>query len=107
MNTVKRFQRKIEDFTCMNCSSEVIGDGYTNHCPACLCSRHVDIFPGDRLEECGGLMPVTSYNQGKKKIILTHTCKTCAEKSNDHFREGVDNFDALLKIITIINNKNS
>ena len=51
-----RFTRVVEDFTCGQCGAAVTGDGYTNHCPLCLWSRHVDINPGDRAAECGGLM---------------------------------------------------
>ena len=53
---MKRFNRRIEDFTCEHCGTEVHGNGYTNHCPNCLWSKHVDINPGDRAADCGGLM---------------------------------------------------
>jgi len=42
------FTRNIENFTCERCGAAVEGNGFTNHCPACLCSKHVDINPGDR-----------------------------------------------------------
>lgn len=38
----KNFTRVIEDFICENCGTEVKGNGYTNHCPKCLWSKHVD-----------------------------------------------------------------
>ena len=50
------FQRRIENFVCENCGYEVAGTGYTNHCPKCLWSKHVDIHPGDRSAACGGMM---------------------------------------------------
>ena len=40
-----KFKRKKENFVCENCGAEVKGDGFTNHCPKCLYSKHVDIFP--------------------------------------------------------------
>ena len=49
------FIRKTEDFICEHCGREVRGNGYTNHCPYCLWSKHVDINPGDRAAGCGGL----------------------------------------------------
>ena len=55
-SVMRKFQRKKEDFICENCNKKVKGDGYTNHCPACLWSKHVDINPGDRLAECKGMM---------------------------------------------------
>ena len=103
MNSVKKFQRKKEDFVCEQCQTAVTGDGYSNHCPECLTSKHVDIFPGDRLEACHGLMPVTAIEQGKQKIILVHSCTKCKETSRDHYREGVDNFDTMLEITKKIN----
>ncbi|MEK7158524.1 MAG: RNHCP domain-containing protein, partial [Patescibacteria group bacterium] len=44
----RTFQRRVEDFTCESCGAQVTGDGYTNHCPQCLVSKHVDVYPGDR-----------------------------------------------------------
>lgn len=79
---MKRFQKRVEDFTCTHCGREVSGDGYTNHCPACLQSRHVDINPGDRQSACGGLMePVRLEGSGDFSIV--HRCGVCgAEKRN-------------------------
>jgi hypothetical protein len=44
----RNFQRCKEDFRCGHCGHLERGDGYTNHCTACLWSAHVDIQPGDR-----------------------------------------------------------
>ena len=63
---MKQFNRKKENFVCENCGEKVEGNGYTNHCPNCLWSKHVDINPGDRQEECKGLMvPVDLEKQGQ------------------------------------------
>ena len=53
--------RELENtgFICQNCGKEVLPltDGsYRNHCPFCLYSLHVDIIPGDRASDCGGIM---------------------------------------------------
>jgi hypothetical protein len=73
----KRFARTLEDFVCANCRASVAGDGYTNHCPKCLWSRHVDVNPGDRAEECGGKMrPVRVEDKGGKRTLL-HVCEKC------------------------------
>ena len=49
-----------ESFTCRNCGYPVVpagaGSDHRNHCPNCLCSVHLDIEPGDRESDCGGLM---------------------------------------------------
>ncbi len=76
----KRFQRKIEDFTCENCGTSVKGDGYTNHCPECFWSKHVDINPGDRLNSCRGLMkPVDMYFKNQVWHLI-HECQKCRTK---------------------------
>ncbi len=77
------FIRKKENFICGNCGIQVTGDGYTNHCPKCLWSKHVDINPGDRAADCGGIMrPIgTESKNGEWRII--HKCEKCGyEKAN-------------------------
>ncbi|MEX1247901.1 MAG: RNHCP domain-containing protein [Anaerolineales bacterium] len=93
----RRFQRKIEDFVCLHCGFAVQGGGYTNHCPRCLYSRHVDIHPGDRQAECGGLMvPVAVAGKAGSYRIL-HRCEKCgADKWNQAAPE--DDFEQLTAI---------
>jgi hypothetical protein len=67
----------MEDFVCLNCEEGVIGDGYTNHCPKCLWSRHVDINPGDRMEECKGMMKPAEVIQHRGAQVIVHKCITC------------------------------
>ncbi len=71
------FRRNKEDFVCEHCGKEVIGDGYTNHCPNCLWSKHVDKDPGDRLEACGGMMKPISVEGGTPDYVITHRCENC------------------------------
>jgi rubrerythrin len=73
----KKFTRRIEDFVCGQCGAAVVGDGYTNHCPHCLWSRHVDVAPGDRLATCGGMMRPTGVEATAKGYVLTHVCTVC------------------------------
>lgn len=72
-----RFTRRIEDFTCGNCERLVRGNGYTNHCPHCLWSRHVDINPGDRAATCGGLMPPVAAGIQKDTYFVVQRCQKC------------------------------
>ena len=48
-----------DSFICRVCGRLVVpegaGSGHRNHCPNCLHSLHVDVEPGDRASECGGL----------------------------------------------------
>ena len=106
MGNVKKFQKRKENFICKNCKKSVKGDGFTNHCPECFFSKHVDIFPGDRLESCEGMMEPVDIEIGKKgKYLIIHKCLKCGEVSKDKFREGVDNFDTFLKVVQKINAK--
>ena len=91
------FQRKIENFICEKCGFSVEGNGYTNHCPECLWSKHVDIHPGDRLAECGGMMePVRVEVKGGEYTII-HVCTVCGfERPNKAVAE--DNFHMLVQI---------
>ncbi|QQS15578.1 MAG: RNHCP domain-containing protein [Candidatus Moraniibacteriota bacterium] len=78
-----RFQKHIESFACGHCGAFVEGNGYTNHCPRCLWSRHVDIFPGDRAAACGELMAPVSAWLEHGEWQLRHRCLACGyEKKN-------------------------
>ena len=86
----QNFKRQIEDFTCENCGTEVLGTGYTNHCPACLYSKHVDISPGDRAETCGGLMEPIEVALEKGKYIITQKCLKCGKVWRNEASAGDD-----------------
>ncbi|MDD4931133.1 MAG: RNHCP domain-containing protein [Candidatus Colwellbacteria bacterium] len=77
------FIKKQEDFVCDNCGHGVVGTGYTNHCPSCLWSKHVDIDPGDRASDCGGMMRPAAVEKKGDEFILVHICERCGhEKRN-------------------------
>jgi hypothetical protein len=71
------FTRTIEDFTCGHCGAMVKGNGYTNHCPKCLWSKHVDKNPGDRAEVCGGLMEPIRIEGTADDTRIIHRCLKC------------------------------
>ena len=77
------FIKNQEDFTCEHCGAKVAGDGYTNHCPVCLWSKHVDDHPGDRAATCQGLMSPIGYVAARGNYTLIHQCQRCgARKPN-------------------------
>ena len=93
----KKFQRKIEDFVCAQCGTKVSGSGYTDHCPNCLWSQHVDINPGDRASSCGGAMePVGVEMKGDEKIIY-YRCVKCGFEHRVRAADS-DNFEAIIKL---------
>jgi hypothetical protein len=74
-------------FTCAHCGFAVppLQNGSVrNHCPRCLYSLHVDVFPGDRAEHCHGLLePIAVVHSGKKGWIIVQRCQACgAERRN-------------------------
>ena len=71
------FKKTIEDFTCEHCGTHVKGDGYTNHCPQCLWSKHVDVQPGDRAALCGGMMKPIRLEGSTNKYRIIQTCERC------------------------------
>ncbi len=71
------FVRNQEDFICEHCKTAVKGNGYTNHCPKCLWSKHVDIEPGDRAEECGGMMEPLRVEGTTDDYRIIHRCTKC------------------------------
>ncbi len=95
---MKKFQRNIENFECENCGEEVEGDGYTNHCPACLWSKHVDINPGDRASDCCGLMEPVEVDKKSGENIITHRCLKCGHLKKNKVAEN-DDYDEILEII--------
>jgi len=76
----------------------VKGTGYTNHCPQCLYSKHVDINPGDRLSPCQGRMRAIGKTRTKKKgIVLYHQCQDCKMVKKNKVSD-FDNPDAILSV---------
>lgn len=70
-----------EGFRCAHCGRDVpaLANGsYRNHCPYCLYSLHVDINPGDRANDCRGLLePIGVVHSSKKGWSILHRCQKC------------------------------
>lgn len=94
---MKKFTKRIENFTCAHCGAEVLGNGYTNHCPKCLWSKHVDNNPGDRQSSCGGMMRPISIEQSGDKFTITHKCEKCGKTIKQHSAEN-DDIETIISI---------
>ena len=81
----KQFTKVDEDFICEMCGAHVHGNGYTNHCPECLTSKHVDIMPGDRACECAGLMPAVGLETKNGEFVLVQKCQKCGTIVRTHY----------------------
>ena len=78
---MKKFYKNDESFICENCGKEVSKLNYTarDHCPFCLYSKHVDINPGDRENECKGLLEPIGIEKYKDTYKIIYKCKKCNE----------------------------
>lgn len=93
----KQFTRTKEDFICGHCGHAVKGNGYTNHCPICLWSKHVDVNPGDREAVCGGMMKPVGIKKAGDEVDILHRCIQCR---HEHWNKAAphDNKDVLFEL---------
>lgn len=74
------FIKNDNEFVCINCGKKVEKLGYTSrdHCNHCLYSVHVDVMPGDRLNDCKGILePINIIQTSKKGKVIIYRCKKC------------------------------
>jgi len=76
---MKKFNELDENFICENCNTKVQKLIYSSrdHCPNCLYSKHVDINPGDRLNECKGMLKPIGIEKFKNTYKIIYKCKKC------------------------------
>ncbi|WP_141734723.1 RNHCP domain-containing protein [Oligoflexus tunisiensis] len=103
--TVGKFQKINESFLCENCGATVPPARRTcrNHCPRCLHSKHVDVYPGDRANPCQGLLRPIGYElTGNKGLVLLFRCTRCgAETRNIALLDDPNEGDDYLKILSL------
>ena len=96
-----KFTKIDEEFICENCGNNVDKLGYTcrDHCNKCLCSKHVDKNPGDRDEDCHGLLePIDVEINPKKGYVIIYKCKKCGIiKKNKAAKD--DNMEVIYQIM--------
>ena len=99
---MKKFNELDEGFICENCKKEVKPLGYTSrdHCPYCLYSKHVDINPGDRNNNCKGLLKPIGIEKYKNKYKILYKCEKC-NKEHKSIIANDDDFNQIIKISTI------
>lgn len=93
-----KFIKRIENFICEKCGIEVKGNGFTNHCPNCLWSKHVDIHPGDRGEICQGLMEPIGAEVKRDDYLIHFKCLRCGFKHKVRAAKD-DDFEIILKLV--------
>lgn len=98
---MKTFKKNDNEFICNVCGHLVPNLKYSSrdHCNKCLCSIHVDINPGDRLNTCLGILePIDVTQSNKKGYIITYKCNKCGILHNNKTAED-DSFATLLKVM--------
>ncbi len=100
---MKKFNMIDENFKCENCGFNVKKLNYTarDHCPNCLYSKHLDINPGDRLNQCKGLLKPIDIEKFKDTYKIIYKCEKCGQTHKNVVAID-DNFD---KIIELSNSK--
>lgn len=91
-----------EPFVCRVCGRTVTPDGagteHRNHCPYCLSSLHLDVEPGDRASDCGGVMdPIAVWVRKNGEWAVIHRCRSCGALSSN--RVAAD--DNPLKLLSL------
>ena len=96
---MKKFNMIDEEFICENCLNKVQKLGYTarDHCPFCLYSKHVDINPGDRLNECKGLLKPVGIEKFKSTFKILYKCTKCNIK-HKNIMANDDNMDLIIEL---------
>lgn len=105
-----QFTHRNEGFECVACGASVppASRSCRNHCPRCLTSRHVDVAPGDRAADCGGIMDPMGYElkDGGRKITIHHQCRVCGYRSTNvaaiQDRAWADDYEKILGLGPVV-----
>lgn len=77
-----KFKKNNETFSCIHCGGTVPQHPTSSrdHCNNCLFGLHVDVNPGDRLNQCKGVLEPVGLKiaNGKKQIV--YTCQKCEKR---------------------------
>ena len=95
----KKFTMIDENFICDVCKKNVNKLGYTarDHCPYCLSSKHVDIFPGDRENKCQGILKPVGIEKFKDTYKIIYKCEKCGSLHKNIMAKD-DNFDKIIEL---------
>ena len=99
---MKRFNELDEEFICLNCGKKVDKLEYSSrdHCPHCLYSLHVDINPGDRQNNCKGLLKPIDLEKFKDTYKIIYKCNKCG-MLHKNIMATDDNMDKIIELSKI------
>ena len=98
---MKLFSKNDNFFICEHCNKEVKPLNYTSrdHCPYCLYSKHVDINPGDRSNECKGLLRPIGIEKFKNTYKIIYKCEKCGILHKNKIAND-DDFNKIINLST-------
>lgn len=98
---MKKFNMIDEEFICENCEKKVQKLEYSarDHCPYCLCSKHVDINPGDRSNDCKGILEPIDIEKFKQTYKIIYKCRKCGEL-HKNIMANDDDLNTIIEIST-------
>jgi len=84
--------RRDEAFTCAHCGAGAAPGGarVRDHCPACLCSLHVDEVPGDRAADCAGVLDPIGLEVAAGESVIRYRCRRCGAERRCRAHPGDD-----------------
>lgn len=96
---MKRFNMINENFICENCGKEIKKADKTarDHCNYCLCSKHVDINPGDRNNACKGLLIPIGIEKFKDTYKIIYKCEKCGNV-HKNIMANDDDMDLIIEL---------
>ena len=96
---MKQFFKNDNEFICEHCGKKVEKLNYTtrDHCPYCLYSKHVDINPGDRANECKGLLKPIGIEKFKDTYKILYKCEKCHQEHKNIIAND-DDMDMIIEI---------
>lgn len=102
---MKKFYMIDEGFKCENCGNKIKPLKYTarDHCNYCLYSKHVDIMPGDRKNNCLGLLKPMGIEKFKETYKIIYKCNRC-HQTHKNIIASDDDINLIIKLSNIENN---
>ena len=100
---MKKFNMIDEEFICENCNKKIEKLNYTarDHCNYCLYSKHVDIMPGDRMNNCKGLLIPVGIEKFKNTYKIIYKCQKC-NQIHKNIIANDDDFDKIIELSKIV-----
>ncbi len=79
------FIQNNQPFSCIHCNYDVREhpSSSRDHCNRCLYSLHVDIHPGDRANDCKGILEPIGLLIKNGQVKIVYECQKCHERLNN------------------------